>query len=391
MNPIRQFSASASLLIIFAVCAFAQDAIRLDVDASEAPRSVFHVRETLAAKTGDFTLFYPKWIPGEHSPTGTINDVVNLYFTANGKPLAWRRDDVEMFAFHVTVPQGVNQITISFDDASQPGTITTAQLARIKWNRLLMYHRGVNSDNIRVAASMKIPQGWQYATALTTEQESSGGVSFKPENLTQFIDSPAIIGRNFAKVPLGEANGAPVEMDIAAESADALKYTPETLAAWKNLARQANLAFGARHYRKYKFLLTLSDFGGDEGLEHHESSEDGTGEQALSDRLLNLDLADLLGHEYAHSWNGKFRRPNNLTTPDFEKPMVGELLWVYEGLTQYLGHVLPARSGLWNDEMFREATAETAASMDNQSGRGWRPLVDTARAVQYTYSSPGPG
>lgn len=388
MNYLRRSLAAASLLILLAICAAAQSAIRLDVDATEAPRSVLHVRETLAVKPGEFTLFYPKWIPGEHSPTGTINDVVNLYFTANGQPLAWRRDDVEMFAFHVTVPQGVNQIEIAFDDASQPGTTMTAQLARIKWNRLLMYPRGLNSDNVQITATLKLPQGWQYATALTTDQESAGGVRFRPENLTTFIDSPAIIGRYFAKVPLGEANGAPVEMDIAAESADALKYSPEMLAGWKNLAQQANLAFGARHYRKYKFLLTLSDFGGDEGLEHHESSEDGTGEEALTDRLLSLDLADLLGHEYAHSWNGKFRRPAKLTTPDFEKPMVGEQLWMYEGLTQYLGHVLPARSGLWNDEMFREAVAETAASMDNQSGRKWRPLVDTALSVQYTYSSP---
>lgn len=388
MNVFRQIYAVAAILILFAVGSFAQSSIRLDVDAGEASRNILHVKETISASPGEYDLFYPKWIPGEHSPTGPLNNMVNLYVTANGKPLSWRRDKVEMFAFHVTVPQGVKEITISFDDAEQPGSTMTAQLARIKWNRLLLYPRGAVSDSILVTGAIKLPSGWQYATALPVNRETGNTVSFSPVNLTAFVDSPAIIGRYFAKVPLGEANGAPVEMDIAADSADALNYTPETLAAWKNLVRQANLAFGARHYNKYKFLLTLSDNGGDEGLEHHQSSEDGTGEKALTDRLLNLDLADLLGHEYAHSWNGKYRRPASLTTPDFEKPMVGDLLWVYEGLTQYLGHVFPARSGLWTDEVFRDVIAETAASMDHQTGRRWRPLVDTAVAVQFTYSSP---
>jgi predicted metalloprotease with PDZ domain len=177
-------------------------------------------------------------------------------------------------------------------------------------------------------------------------------------------------------------------MDIAGETADSIKYTPETLAWWKNLVTQANLAFGGHHYRKYRFLLTVSDEGGDEGLEHHESSEDGVGEDALSDRLEMMDLGDLLSHEYTHSWNGKYRRPATLTTPDFEQPMHGELLWVYEGLTQYMGHVLPARSGVWTPEMFRDVFADTYAGMNMQSGRKWRPLVDTAVAVQYTYPSP---
>ncbi|HYJ90040.1 MAG TPA: hypothetical protein VEV84_01915, partial [Pyrinomonadaceae bacterium] len=332
-------------------------------------------------------LFYSKWIPGEHSPTGTINDMVNFYVTADGKPLEWQRDDVEMFAFHVKVPAASKQIEVTFDDVSQPGTVATANLARIKWNRLLVYPRGVPSDNIRVTATLRLPQDWKYASALQETSNSGNAVSFPETNLTTFIDSPAIIGRYFAKMPLS-TDPVPVEMDIAGETADSIKPKPETVEAWKNLVKQANLAFGGHHYRRYQFLLTLSDEGGDEGLEHHESSEDGTGEKALTDQLELLDLGDLLSHEYTHSWNGKYRRPASLTTPDFEKPMVGDLLWVYEGLTQYMGHVLPARSGLWTPEMFRDEFADTYATMNTQSGRNWRPLVDTARAVQFTYSSP---
>ena len=375
------------VLLVCSASAAAQVSIKLDVDASEAFRNVVHVKESLDVRGGDIDLFYPKWIPGEHSPTGTINDMVNFFVTADGKALDWRRDDVEMFALHVTVPAGVRQIEVRFDDVSQPGTVATANLARIKWNRLLVYPRGVNSDNITVTASLTAPSGWQYATALTENRSSGNTVNFNGTNLTEFIDSPAIIGKYFAKVPLA-TDPVPVEMDIAGETADSIKYSPETLTWWKNLVTQANLAYGAHHYRKYRFLLTVSDEGGDEGLEHHESSEDGVGENALSDRLAMQDLGDLLSHEYTHSWNGKYRRPASLTTPDFEQPMKGDMLWVYEGLTQYMGHVLPARSGVWSVEMFRDVIADTYAGMNMQSGRKWRPLVDTARAVQITYPSP---
>jgi predicted metalloprotease with PDZ domain len=386
-NSVRTSALFSVVLFLFVSALFAQNDIKLDVDATRAAINTIHVKETFAAKPGNFDLYYPKWIPGEHSPTGTINDMVNLYILADGQPLHWRRDDIDMFAFHVTVPAAAKQIEVDFDDVSQPGTVATANLARIKWNRLLVYPRGVNSDNIIVTASIRLPAGWQYATALPVTGESGGSVNFGPVNLTTFIDSPAIIGKYFAKVPLTN-DPVPVEMDIAGETADSIKYKPETLAAWKNLVRQANLAFGAHHYKSYKFLLTLSDNGGSEGLEHHESSEDGTDEKALSDQYQMLDLGDLLSHEYTHSWNGKYRRPASLTTPDFEAPMHGDLLWVYEGLTQYLGHVFPTRSGLWTPEMFRESIADTYASMDTQTGRRWRPLVDTATSVQITYSSP---
>lgn len=379
------------LLFAFQVSfALAQTAIKLDVDATDAGKNILRVREKIAVeKAGEFVLFYPKWIPGEHAPTGTLNDMVNLFISANGKPLSWRRDDVEMFAFRVNVPSGIKELDVAFDLVSQPGTIASANLSRIKWNRLILYPKGAKETNVNVTASLKIPNGWQFATALETMDAAANPAQFKTVTLERFIDSPAIIGRYFTKIKISDENDVLHEMDFAADSLDALQYKPETFRGWKNLVREAGAMFGARHYDQYKFLNTLSDVGGNEGLEHNESSENGVGLNSLSNEFELMDFSELLGHEYAHSWNGKYRRPNGLATGDFETPMKAELLWVYEGLTQYLGKVLPARSGLWTPETFREAMANTAAELDNQSGRRWRPLVDTAVAVQFTYGSPG--
>ena len=379
------------LLFVFQVSfALAQTAIKLDVDATDAGKNILRVREKISIeKAGEFALFYPKWIPGEHAPTGTLNDMVNLFISANGKPLEWRRDDVEMFAFHLNVPANVKELDIAFDIVSQPGTIASANLSRIKWNRLILYPKGAKDANVNVTASLKFPNGWQYATALVSENETANPAQFKAVTLERFIDSPAIIGKYFRKIKLSDENGILHEMDFAADSDEALEYKPETLQGWKNLVGEANALFGARHYNQYKFLNTLSDVGGNEGLEHNESSENGVGLNALSDEYELMDFGDLLGHEYAHSWNGKYRRPAGLATGDFETPQKAELLWVYEGLTQYLGKVLPTRSGLWTQETFRDVMADTAAGLDYQTGRRWRPLVDTAVAIQFTYGSPG--
>ena len=374
-----------ALLVCSVSAASAQ--IKLSVDATQAARNIVHSKFTVPVRPGPLTLFYPKWIPGEHSPTGPINDLVGLKLSANGKSIAWRRDDVEMFAFHCEIPQGVSELEVSFDDVSEPETTASAKLARIKWNRLILYPRDINSDTIQVRASLLLPAGWKFASALPVLSENKDGFQFKEVSLTELVDSPAIIGENFRKFAL-TSTGIIHEIDAMADTPAALEMKPETLTALKNLVQEAYALFGARHYRSYKFLVTFSDHGGSEGLEHHESREDGVGEKALFDELELIDFADLMGHEYAHSWNGKYRRPAGLTTPDFEQPMKGELLWVYEGLTEYLGRVLPARSGLWTADDFHEAMAAVAAEFEMQSGRQWRPLVDTAVAVQFTYPSP---
>ena len=387
MKRLRIFCISVLFFCVSVSTVFAQTAMTLNIDATEAARNMLHTRLTLPVRPGPLTLFYPKWIPGEHTPTGTIDDLVGLKLSAGGKSITWRRDDVEMFAFHCDIPQGVTVLDVTFDDVSQPETTASAKFARIKWNRVLVYPEGTSSDAISVKASLKLPAGWRFASALPVVNENRDELQFKEVSLTELVDSPAIIGANFRKFPLTSA-GITHEIDAMADTTSALEMKPETLKGLKNLVEEAYALFGARHYRSYRFLLTLSDHGGSEGLEHHESSEDGVGEKGLSDELELLDFADLMGHEYTHSWNGKYRRPAGLATPDFEQPMKSELLWVYEGLTEYLGRVLPARSGLWSAEDFRETMAAVAAEFENQSGRQWRPLVDTAVAVQLTYPSP---
>lgn len=383
MKYLRTLFISALLILTGVSAAWAQT-VTLNVDATDAARGLVHTQLRIPVKPGPLTLFYPKWIPGEHSPDGPINNMVGLKLTANGKSIPWRRDDVEMFAFRCDVPHGVSTLEVTFDDAASPGTTSSARLARIKWNRLLVYPQGINSDAIKVTASLKLPTGWEFASALQPAKENNNELQFKEVSLTELVDSPAIIGAHFRKFPL-TAVGTANEVDTMADTTAALEIKPETLAGLKKMDREAFWLFGTRHYRSYKFLLTLSDHGGSEGLEHHESSEDGVGEKAFSDELQLLDFAELMGHEYVHSWNGKFRRPAGLATPDFEQPMRSDLLWVYEGLTQYLGKVLSARSGLWSEDNFRDAMAAVAAQLENQSGREWRPLVDTATAVQFTY------
>src|SRR6185503_19516341 len=287
---------------------------------TDAARNIVHSRLSIPVRPGPLTLVYPKWIPGEHSPTGPINDLVGLRLSAAGKPIAWRRDDVEMFAFHCDIPAGVTVLDVTFDDASQPETTASAKLARIKWNRLLVYTQGTNSDAISVKASLKLPAGWRFASALPIVSDNKDELQFKEVTLTQLVDSPAIIGANFRTLPLS-STGTTHQIDIMADTTAALEIKPETLTGLRSMVNEAYAMFGARHYRSYKFLVTLSDHGGGEGLEHHESSEDGVGEKAFSDELELLDFAELIGHEYAHSWNGKYRRPAGLATPDFEQPM----------------------------------------------------------------------
>lgn len=368
--------------------------IRLVVDASQAPQKILHAHMEMPVSAGPLTLYYPEWIPGEHMPDGPIIQVAGMKFSGGGKTIAWRRDLVEMFSIHVDVPAGVTTLVADFDfllsgpaSGFSAGASATASLDVLSWNQVLMYPKGLPAKDILFAPSLRLPADWKFGTALPIAKQDGATIEFGPVALTTLVDSPVISGRYYRAIQLTPGQNPSHEIDIAADSAAALAMTPDTQLQLHNLVTEAYALFGTRHYRDYHFLLTLSDDVAHFGLEHHESSDDRTAERSLIDEPERIEFASLLPHEYVHSWNGKFRRPAGLVTPDYQQPMKDDLLWAYEGLTEYLGEVLTARSGLQTPEQWREDFAGLIAQYENRPGRDWRPLQDTADAAPFLYDA----
>jgi predicted metalloprotease with PDZ domain len=368
--------------------------ITLSVDATEAPRKLFHARMTIPVTPGPLTLVYPKWIPGEHGPTGPIINLAGLKFIAGGKTIPWRRDDVEMYAFHLDVPAGVKELEASLDFLSPTfaggftaGASTTSHLAIVTWNQLVLYPDGANVANVTFKPNLTLPPGWKFGTSLNVAKQTTNKVDFAPVSLERLVDSPVLAGEYFLVIPL--AANPPNEIDIAADDASDLAISPELTTTLKRVVSEAVTLFGATHYTHYHFLLTLSDHTAHFGLEHHESNDSRVAERALLDEVYRDVSLGVLPHEFVHSWNGKYRRPAGLTTPNYQEPMKGEMLWVYEGLTEYLGNLLSARSGLWTPQQYRDQLAEIGADLDHKPGRMTRPLIDTTVAAQLLYNAPG--
>ena len=385
------------LLSSFSVFGANGPAVALSVDASDAPRKIFHAQMRIPAKPGTLTLYYPKWIPGEHGPTGPITDLTGLKFTASGKTLKWRRDRLDGFTFHVEVPAGENEVVANLDYASpaavepgySSGMAATEKLYVVSWNTLLLYPAGYGSDQLTYSASLRLPAGWKFGTSLHVSSQVGSDIHFAPVSLTMLVDGPVITGEYLKVVPLTPpGEDPPAELDLAADSAAALEAPEEVWEHYRNLVKQAGILFGARHYTDYHFLLTLSDHVAHFGLEHHESNDSRAEERRLVEEDGRKLIAGLLPHEYVHSWNGKYRRPADLATPDYEQPMQTDLLWVYEGLTSYLGDVLTARSGELTPALSRDGLAQMAADLDHRSGRIWRDLQDTADGVPTMQSAP---
>ncbi len=355
--------------------------IRIDVDATDIVRHIFRVHESIPVAAGTpATLLYPRWLPGNHSPSGRIEQLTGISVRAGNARLEWARDPVDVYALHVNVPSGVTALDVDFEiatatDGDQGRMVMTPDMLNLQWNEVVLYPAGFNARRITVQPGLKLPDGWQFGTALETE--TRGAVDrFKAVDLDTLVDSPLFAGRNFRRVQLSDAP-VPVWLNIMADRADELEFTPEQIALHRNLVSQAYRLFGAHHYDHYDFLLALTDTMGGIGLEHHRSSENGTVPNYFTEWDKNADTRDLLPHEFTHSWNGKFRRPADLWTANFNVPMRDSLLWVYEGQTQYWGYVLAARAGLLTRQQALDAIAATAAAYDNRKGREWRPLADT--------------
>lgn len=377
------------LAILFFAPLLAAQAIRLHVDLTDAPRNIYHAQLQIPVRAGEVSLVFPKWIPGNHRPSGPIGALTGIRMEAAGQVLSWKRDDIEMYEFHVNVPAGVSLIDVSLDaittldSAGARGPAASSNVLDLNWNAVVLYPKGARSDDVMFAPSVTLPAGWKFGSALPVARAAGDDVEFSPVSLTTLIDSPLIAGAHYRKIELTKPGETPVHvMDVIAEDEADLAMTPADVTAYQRLVVETGALFGARHYRQYHFLLTLSDQVGEHGLEHHESNDSVEAERAFLSPELHMLFADLVPHEFTHSWNGKYRRPAGLVTANYQEPMIADLLWVYEGLTQYLGTVLAARSGLWTDEQYREALAATAAELDHRAGRTWRPLEDTARSVQ---------
>jgi predicted metalloprotease with PDZ domain len=370
---------------LLSTAAFSQTPIKIVADLTDAPRKLYHAEVDLPVKPGPITLTTPRWIPGNHRPTGPVDDITGVVFTANGEVLKWRRDDVDLYEFHLTIPKGVTTLHAHLD------CIVTARISQkmavLEWEKLLLYPANIPVKTIAIQPSVKVPTGWGIGTALTPTsaydpQHPAGGLTdYAATTVEQLEDSPVITGEYFHEFALAPEVTPKHYIDVVADSATDSQLRPALLAEISNLVRETGAAYNARHYNVYHFLLTLSDVAGGEGLEHGQSSDNGIGEKGFSDPDHQLAESDLLAHEFTHSWNGKYRRPARLYQPTFAEPEQGDLLWVYEGMTQYLGNVLAARSGLKSPEQYREVLAMSAANLDAKPGREWRSTEDTAIAA----------
>lgn len=383
-------------LIPSAWAADAPGPIKINVNITDVARKIFHTHMVIPVKPGPLTLLYPKYIPGEHGPTGPVVNVTGLHFRADGNDIPWRRDLVDMYTYHLNVPPGVDELTVDFDFLSPTGAgdftagiSVTPNIAALNWNQVALYPAGYPSDALTYEPTLTIPKGWKFATALRVDDRDDNTLEFKPVSFTNLVDSPVLTGRHFKEIDLTPGKTPHHYLDLIADSDAALDVPADYVDKYRNLITQAHKLFTSRHYQHYNFLWTLSDHTAHFGLEHHQSSDDRTDERSLVDANLRQQTAGLLPHEYVHSWNGKYRRPADLATPEYETPMKTDMLWVYEGLTEYFGDVLTARSGLWSADQYRQALALTAASMDHRPGRTWRPLQDTADEAQKLYGAPG--
>ena len=391
------FRATAAVLVM--TCGVAQAAdLTVRLDAREIVRNHVHTDLTLTVKGGPLTLVFPKWLPGEHMPSGPLDTLIGMTMRAHGQLLTWQRDPKDPFAVSVTVPPGVSQLDIALDSGlpTEGGSFTagptnSAQLAVLSWNQYVLLPKGRDAASLSTAASLRAPPQWQIACALEQQPQADGSVRLEEGSLARLIDSPVQIAHFARRVELPGSAPLPQlkhSISLAADSEEAMKLPEDFAAGYGQLVAQSGMLFGTRMYRHYTWLLTLSDHVAHFGLEHHESSDDRVDENSVSDAPLREGVAELLAHEYVHSWNGKYRRPAGLLSADYQQPMDGTLLWVYEGMTQFWGTVLPVRAGLIPQPSYREMLASVAGSFDIQTGNRWRPLGDTAVAAQVLYDAP---
>jgi len=368
-----------------------QDPATLVLDASRAADGILEVSERIPASAGSFTIVYPKWIPGEHGPTGPLNDLAALRISAGGALLEWHRDPNDLYTFHVDVPAGAGSLEADFYVLmNAPGDVMSSHsLAIVNWNRALLYQEGIDSHQYFVKPSIVLPPGWDFATALRGATQSGNRVDFALTPLNVLVDSPLDLGRYVQKWNLWQEGSAFVQLDAFADHPQDLDIPASLLHAYQRVPDEAFALYGSRHFADYHALLTLSDAVGFEGIEHHQSSDDRASDDFLTDPDESLAGGDLITHEFSHSWNGKYRRPADLTTPNFQVPQLTDLLWVYEGMNQYLGDLLSFRAGIREPKQYPEYLATLYSEMDTETGRATTPLIDLTTGAPYYFLARG--
>lgn len=380
----------SSVLVVLSMALTAGAEIRMaaEVDATDLPRKLLHTRMTVPVTGGKLDLWYPKWIPGIHGPRGPIQNLAGLRIeTPAGEPVHWKRDDTERYLFHVTPPAGVDRVVVHLDYVcSQPSVNSrgidsygNSQLGVINWNTCLLYPDGYAVQDIAVELSLTLPDGWKHASALPVRAQDGATAQFAPFSFHDVVDSPLIAGPHLRTIDLSSGDLPPVHWHIASESPGALNIDEALVEKYRAMVAEAGALFGGAHFDEYHLLLFLSDGFPNTGLEHLRSSLNGLGERDLEDeKKVDGWAGYLIPHEFAHSWCGKYRRPAGMATPDFHTPKRTNLLWIYEGLDQYLGEILCVRAGIWSLETYKETLALKLSGLMHQRGRNWRPLEDTA-------------
>jgi predicted metalloprotease with PDZ domain len=363
---------------------YAPGTIRLDIDATNLSQRIFRIKQTIPVASGPLTLLYPAWVPGGHSPRNAIDKIAGLTFKAGDRKLAWKRDTLNVHAFHLDVPQGVSEITAEFDFLTATGSgqgrvVMTPRMLNLQFLSTVLYPAGHYAGKIQFDPRVTYPAGWTAFTALREQGRSGDTVDYEDVPLDILVDSPVYAGRHAKNIDLTPAGSkVPVRLGVVADAAKFLEAKPEQVAIHKAMVAQSLKLFGAQHYDHYQFLFSLSGQMGGNGLEHQRSSENGLGTDYFTGWNEKSGFSDLLAHEFVHSWNGKYRRGADLWTPNFNVPMQDSLLWVYEGQTQYWGNVLAARSGMRPLPASRDALALVAATYAaNRAGLQWRGIQDT--------------
>lgn len=383
-------------VVISAATAFAAPrSMTLHVDATELPRRLLHARMEMDVTPGQMVLWYPKWIPGTHAPSGPIQNIGGMRLrTADGRAIRWQRDEVEMYRIIADVPKDAGKLVIELDYiTNQPSTNSVgvdsfgnSQVGIINFNTVLLYPDGAERDQLQVTTSVTLPEGWRHGTSLPKKKaqpENGQTITFEPRPLVEVIDSPLICGEHLRSIEL-TPNGLdwpPVWLHVASEAPAAVQVDDKLREQFQRLVSESAALFGDAHFENYHFLLVCTDQLPGMGLEHHASSLNVVKERGMVDEDERTGrLAYLLPHEFVHSWCGKFRRPAAMMSGSYHSPERTALLWVYEGLTQYLGEVLAVRSGLTSQDDHMQHLATTVSRLRRQSGRDWRPLLDTAVA-----------